>query len=105
MCFFCQTKENEEMRLYMAELSSNNNNNNSSLSDSRRSGGRGDWHGDGRGDGDGDGGGGGGDGDVNDPDMERSGEAWCVQDGRVYDQGEDWEVDSCTSCTCQVSVE
>nr|XP_061807746.1 thrombospondin-2-like [Nerophis lumbriciformis] len=25
----------------------------------------------------------------------------CVQDGRVYSHGEDWDMDSCTSCTCQ----
>ncbi|XP_039894838.1 thrombospondin-2-like isoform X3 [Simochromis diagramma] len=43
----------------------------------------------------------GGDGDSSDNDLDRDSEAWCVQDGRVYEQGEDWEVDSCTSCTCQ----
>ncbi|XP_061667105.1 thrombospondin-2-like [Syngnathoides biaculeatus] len=26
----------------------------------------------------------------------------CVQDGREYQHGEDWDVDSCTSCACQV---
>ncbi|XP_078136081.1 thrombospondin-2-like [Sander vitreus] len=40
-----------------------------------------------------------GSGDVND--LDRDGEVWCMQDGRVFEQGEDWEVDSCTSCGCQ----
>lgn len=26
----------------------------------------------------------------------------CVQDGRVFEHGEDWDVDSCVSCACQV---
>ncbi|KAG7257235.1 hypothetical protein CRUP_017261 [Coryphaenoides rupestris] len=26
---------------------------------------------------------------------------WCEQDGRLYDHGEAWELDSCTSCSCQ----
>lgn len=74
--FLCsQSKENEEMRISLAEFS--NNSNSSS----------------------------GGGGDDNDLDRDRDGEIWCVQDGRVYEQGEDWEVDSCTSCTCQVRVE
>ncbi|KAG7228065.1 hypothetical protein INR49_005687 [Caranx melampygus] len=34
-------------------------------------------------------------------DRDRDGEIWCMQDGRIYEQGEDWEVDSCTSCACQ----
>ena len=70
----CQSKENEEMRISLAELSSGS---------SRDSG----------------------DGNDNDIDFDRDGEAWCVQDGRVYEQGEDWDVDSCTSCACQVSAE
>ncbi|XP_068438976.1 thrombospondin-2-like [Clinocottus analis] len=41
----------------------------------------------------------GGSGDVND--LDRDGEVWCMQDGRVYDHGEDWDVDSCTACACQ----
>lgn len=45
----------------------------------------------------------GGSDEVND--LDRDGGVWCMQDGRVYEQGEDWEVDSCTSCACQVSVE
>lgn len=70
-----QSKENEEMRISLAELSSaSSSDNNGSSSDD------------------------------NDLDRDRDGEIWCVQDGRVYEQGEDWEVDSCTSCTCQVSV-
>ncbi|KAM6951035.1 thrombospondin-2-like [Aplochiton taeniatus] len=28
-------------------------------------------------------------------------ENMCVLDGRVYEQGEEWDEDSCTSCTCQ----
>ncbi|XP_035468388.2 thrombospondin-2-like [Scophthalmus maximus] len=78
------SKENEEMRILMAELSNNSSGNSSRSSNSSRGGG-----------------GGGGDGDDNDLDRDRDGELWCVQDGRVYEQGEDWEVDSCTSCTCQ----
>ncbi|XP_061911358.1 thrombospondin-2-like isoform X2 [Entelurus aequoreus] len=31
----------------------------------------------------------------------RDGEMLCVQDGRVYEHGEDWDVDGCTSCACQ----
>lgn len=27
----------------------------------------------------------------------------CWQDGRLFDDKEDWVVDSCTKCTCQVS--
>ncbi|XP_042370601.1 thrombospondin-2-like, partial [Plectropomus leopardus] len=46
-----------------------------------------------------------GGGDVNDldrhRDRDRDGKAWCMQDGRVYEQGEDWDVDSCTACVCQ----
>lgn len=26
----------------------------------------------------------------------------CWQDGRLFDDKEDWVVDSCTKCTCQV---
>lgn len=26
----------------------------------------------------------------------------CWQDGRVFEDKEDWVVDSCTKCTCQV---
>ncbi|XP_044194009.1 thrombospondin-2-like [Thunnus albacares] len=62
------SKENEEMRISLAELS----NSSSSYDD-------------------------GGD----DNDLDGDGEIWCVQDGRMYEQGEHWEVDSCTSCTCQ----
>lgn len=36
-------------------------------------------------------------------DRERDGQVWCMQDGRVYEHGDDWDVDSCTSCTCKVS--
>lgn len=36
-------------------------------------------------------------------DKERDGQVWCMQDGRVYEHGDDWDVDSCTSCTCKVS--
>lgn len=67
------------------------------------SGGRG--HGDGSGHGDGRGGGRGDGDDLDDLDRDRDGEVWCVQDRRVYEQGDDWEVDSCTSCTCKVSIE
>lgn len=81
MLLCSQSKENEEMRISLAELSSSSSNNSSSR-----------------------GGGSGGSSDDNDLDRDRDGEIWCVQDGRVYEQGEDWEVDSCTSCTCQVSV-
>lgn len=35
--------------------------------------------------------------------VDRDGQAWCMQDGRVYEQGDDWDVDSCTTCTCKVS--
>uniref|UniRef100_A0A3Q3AZC8 Thrombospondin-2-like n=1 Tax=Kryptolebias marmoratus TaxID=37003 RepID=A0A3Q3AZC8_KRYMA len=51
-------------------------------------------------------GGGGGDGDTVDNvlDRDRDGESWCVQDGRVYEQGDAWETDSCTSCSCQVNM-
>uniref|UniRef100_A0A8C5F885 Thrombospondin-2-like n=1 Tax=Gadus morhua TaxID=8049 RepID=A0A8C5F885_GADMO len=35
------------------------------------------------------------------PDSDRDGEMWCVQDGRMYDHREDWQLDSCTSCSCQ----
>ena len=28
----------------------------------------------------------------------------CVQDGRVYPEDDDWELDSCTTCSCQVSL-
>uniref|UniRef100_UPI0037E8427D thrombospondin-2-like n=1 Tax=Semicossyphus pulcher TaxID=241346 RepID=UPI0037E8427D len=96
------SKENEEMRLSLAELSSSNS---SSLSDSssqsnssniRRSSSRSRGDGSSRGDGNSD-----GSVDDNDFDTDGDGEVWCVQDGRVYDQGEDWEVDSCTFCTCQ----
>lgn len=46
------------------------------------------------------------DGDGGDAlDRDRDGEVWCIQDGRVYEQREQWEFDSCTSCSCQVSVE
>ncbi|CAL8380320.1 unnamed protein product [Gadus morhua 'NCC'] len=34
-------------------------------------------------------------------DSDRDGEMWCVQDGRMYDHREDWQLDSCTSCSCQ----
>ncbi|XP_047464832.1 thrombospondin-2-like isoform X2 [Mugil cephalus] len=34
-------------------------------------------------------------------DFDRNGELWCMQDGRVYKQGDDWDFDSCTSCACQ----
>lgn len=27
----------------------------------------------------------------------------CWQDGRLFDDKEDWVVDSCTKCTCQVA--
>lgn len=77
LCF--QSKENEEMRISLADLSNNSSG----------------------------GGGGGGDdsGDDSELDRDRDGEIWCMQDGRVYEQGEDWEIDSCTSCACWVSVE
>ncbi|XP_065805514.1 thrombospondin-2-like isoform X1 [Labrus bergylta] len=90
------SKENEEMRLSLAELSSNSSSRSNSSGSSRRSSGRGDWHGDGRGNDYG-----GGNLDGYDPDVDRAEEVWCVQDGRVYDHGDDWEVDSCTFCTCQ----
>lgn len=73
VCLCPQSKENEEIRISLAELS-----------DSR---------------------GAGGGGDDNDLDRDRGGEVWCVQDGRVYQHGEDWDVDSCTSCACKVCVE
>lgn len=85
--FYSQSKENEEMRITLAELS-----NSSSSSGPGHGGGRG-------------GGGRGGGGDFDDLDRDRDGEVWCVQDRRVYEQGDDWEVDSCTSCTCKVSIE
>lgn len=85
MLLCSQSKENEEMRISLAELSSSSSNNSSSR-------------------GGGDGGDGGGSSDDNDLDRDRDGEIWCAQDGRVYEQGENWEVDSCTSCICQVSV-
>uniref|UniRef100_A0A3B3UD74 Thrombospondin-2-like n=1 Tax=Poecilia latipinna TaxID=48699 RepID=A0A3B3UD74_9TELE len=47
----------------------------------------------------------GGDEEDNYLDRDRDGEVWCMQDGRVYEQGDVWEVDSCTSCACQVSAE
>lgn len=28
----------------------------------------------------------------------------CWQDGRLFDDKEDWVVDSCTKCTCQVEL-
>lgn len=77
MYFHSQSKENEEMRISLAELS----NSSSGLGDGNgRDGGA-------------------------DLDRDRDGEVWCVQDGRVHEQGDNWEVDSCTSCTCQVSTE
>ncbi|XP_034425869.1 thrombospondin-2-like [Hippoglossus hippoglossus] len=78
------TKENEEMRITLDELS-NSSSISSNISKSDISSIRG----------------GGGSGDDSDLDRDRDGELWCVQDGRVYEQGEDWEVDSCTSCTCR----
>nr|XP_046233654.1 thrombospondin-2-like isoform X2 [Scatophagus argus] len=51
------------------------------------------------GDDDGHGGGLGYGGDLDDLDRDR--DVWCMQDGRVYQHGDDWEVDSCTSCACQ----
>lgn len=83
------------MRISLAELSNRRGN------DSSGSGGGGGGSGSNRRGG----GGGGGDSSDNDLDRDRDGEVWCMQDGRIYEQGEDWEVDSCTSCTCQVSAE
>lgn len=71
---FFQSKENEEMRISLAELS-----NDSSRGET--------------------------DEEDNYLDRDRDGEVWCMQDGRVYEQGDVWEVDSCTSCSCQVSSE
>ena len=88
LCF--QAKENEEMRITLDELSNSSSSISSNISKSDISSIRG---------------GGGGGGDDSDLDRDRDGELWCVQDGRVYEQGEDWEVDSCTSCTCRVCVE
>ncbi|XP_014325859.1 thrombospondin-2-like isoform X1 [Xiphophorus maculatus] len=64
------SKENEGMRISLAELS-----NDSSTVD--------------------------GDEEDNYLDRDRDGEVWCMQDGRVYEQGDVWDVDSCTSCACQ----
>ncbi|XP_053270331.1 thrombospondin-2 [Pleuronectes platessa] len=80
------TKENEEMRITLDELS-----NSSSISISSYTS---------KSDISSISSGAGGGGDDSDLDRDRDGEPWCLQDGRVYEQGEDWEVDSCTSCTC-----
>ncbi|MEQ2267549.1 hypothetical protein XENORESO_007469, partial [Xenotaenia resolanae] len=64
------SKENEEMRISLAELSNDSNRVDGNEED-------------------------------NYLDRDRDGEVWCVQDRRVYEQGEVWEVDSCTSCACQ----
>lgn len=37
--------------------------------------------------------------------LDRDGDGWCVQDGRIYQHGEDWDADSCTSCACKVCGE
>lgn len=29
----------------------------------------------------------------------------CWQDGRLFEDKEDWVVDSCTKCTCQVTAQ
>uniref|UniRef100_A0AAQ6AKF2 Thrombospondin 2b n=1 Tax=Amphiprion ocellaris TaxID=80972 RepID=A0AAQ6AKF2_AMPOC len=86
-------KENEEMRIFLAELS-NSRNGSSSSSSSLSSGSSGSRGGNNDVNGS-------NDGLDNDLDRDRDGEMWCAQDRRVYEQGEDWEVDSCTSCTCQ----
>lgn len=38
----------------------------------------------------------------NDLDGNTDWEKLCLQDGRVYVQGEEWDVDSCTTCGCLV---
>ncbi|CAL8304735.1 unnamed protein product [Lota lota] len=71
--------ENEEMRLALAEMDRNNTDalGGNAVGSS--------YEGDGAGA----------------PDSDRDGEMWCVQDGRMYDHREAWELDSCTSCSCQ----
>ncbi|XP_068593022.1 thrombospondin-2-like [Cebidichthys violaceus] len=98
------SKENEEMRISLAELG---NHSSSNYSRNGKSSGNGAGNGAGNGSSNGNGNsnrssisrGLGGSGDFND--LDRDGEVWCMQDGRVYEQGEDWEVDSCTFCVCQ----
>ncbi|KAM8730454.1 thrombospondin-2-like [Acanthopagrus schlegelii] len=64
------SRENEEMRISLFELSTSNSGSSGSSNHDEL-------------------------------DRDRDGEVWCMQDGRIYEQGDDWDVDSCTSCTCQ----
>jgi len=96
---FKQINENEEMRLALAELILNNID-----GDAISGGGALRGNSIGTSDGDGDGGGDGGGDGAGFLDRDRDGEVWCEQDGRLYDHGEAWELDSCTSCSCQVSL-
>lgn len=77
------------MRIILAELTnSSGSSSNSNRDDSNRGHGPADLTGRG--------------GDPDHVNKDRDGQVWCMQDGRVYEQGDDWDVDSCTSCTCKV---
>ncbi|XP_062331210.1 thrombospondin-2-like isoform X1 [Osmerus eperlanus] len=40
-------------------------------------------------------------GNSSSPGSRQEEESECVQDGRVYPEDDDWELDSCTTCSCQ----